>query len=52
MHVVLGIAKQNLNSYTAGGPPELGAQNACRLATLGENAETGTFSNRFGPLPW
>ena len=47
-----GHCKTNLNGFTAGDPPDIGAQNACRLATLGEDGETGTFSNRFGLLPW
>ena len=37
---------------TVGGAPEEGAINACRLATLGEAGENGTFSNLDGTLPW
>ena len=47
-----GHCKTNLNSFTAGQPPEIGAKNACRLATLGKDGETGTFSDNSGPLPW
>ena len=47
-----GHCKTNLNGFTAGQPPEIGAQNACRLATLGKDGETGTFSDQSGRLPW
>ena len=47
-----GLCKTHLNGFTRGDPPELGAQNACRLARLGSDGETGTFSDRSGPLPW
>ena len=32
--------------------PSVGAINACRLATLEKDGETGTFSNREGTFPW
>jgi NAD(P)-dependent dehydrogenase (short-subunit alcohol dehydrogenase family) len=32
--------------------PEVGATNSIRLATLGKDGESGTFSCREGPLPW
>ena len=32
--------------------PRNGAINACRLATLGEDGETGTYSQKEGPLGW
>jgi NAD(P)-dependent dehydrogenase (short-subunit alcohol dehydrogenase family) len=32
--------------------PEVGATNSIRLATLGEDGESGTFSCKEGPLPW
>jgi hypothetical protein len=35
-----------------GGKPEEGALNAVRLATLGEDGETGTFSNMHGTMAW
>ena len=47
-----GLCKTHLNGFTRGDPPESGALNACRLATLGSDGETGTFSDRSGPLPW
>ena len=47
-----GLCKTHLNGFTRGDPPENGALNACRLATLGSDGETGTFSDRSGPLPW
>ena len=47
-----GHCKTNLNGFTAGQPPEIGAQNAVRLATLGEDGETGTWSDQNGRLPW
>ena len=47
-----GHCKTNLNGFTAGQPPENGAMNACRLATLGKDGETGTFSDLSGQCPW
>ena len=47
-----GLCKTHLNGFTRGDPPELGARNACRLAALGSDGETGTFSDRSGPLRW
>ncbi|KAL8787248.1 MAG: hypothetical protein Q9195_007858 [Heterodermia aff. obscurata] len=35
-----------------GGDPEEGAINACRLAAVGVDGETGTFTNLEGTLPW
>lgn len=32
--------------------PKNGAINACRLATAGKDGQTGTFTNKEGPLPW
>jgi NAD(P)-dependent dehydrogenase (short-subunit alcohol dehydrogenase family) len=34
------------------GTIEDGARNCLRLATLGAEGETGTFSNKEGPVPW
>jgi len=47
-----GHCATNLNAGKGSEDPALGAINACRLATLGIEGETGTFSNRHGPLPW
>lgn len=47
-----GLCKTHLNGFTRGDPPETGALNACRLATLGSDGPTGTFSDRHGSLPW
>ncbi|KAH8884471.1 short-chain dehydrogenase [Thozetella sp. PMI_491] len=47
-----GFCATNHNQYSALEPPELGAINACRLATLGPDGETATCSSRHGPLPW
>ena len=44
-----GLCKTNLNDYIEyGEDPAVGAINAVRLATLGEDGESGTFSNRAG----
>ncbi|KAH8811209.1 putative carbonyl reductase [Xylogone sp. PMI_703] len=42
----------NLNSYRGKGTLEEGAENIVRLATLGKDGESGTFSTREGPRPW
>ncbi|MCJ1301134.1 hypothetical protein MMC08_003933 [Hypocenomyce scalaris] len=47
-----GYCKTNLNGFTGGQSPENGAINACRLATLGKDGETGTFSDLSGQCPW
>lgn len=48
-----GLIQTNLNNYTEHGEPlENGAINVVRLATGGKDGETGTYSNRHGPLPW
>jgi NAD(P)-dependent dehydrogenase (short-subunit alcohol dehydrogenase family) len=47
-----GYVKTNLNHYYGPGDPSDGAINAVRLATLGEDGETGTVSNKEGPLVW
>ncbi|CAL3966144.1 unnamed protein product [Diplocarpon coronariae] len=47
-----GYVASNLNSYAGTGTLESGAINPVRLATLGKDGETGTFSNKEGPLPW
>ncbi|KAK3328983.1 hypothetical protein B0H66DRAFT_9669 [Apodospora peruviana] len=48
-----GYCATNLNDYEGTGPVEDGAINACRLATqVGEDSESGTFTNADGPQPW
>jgi NAD(P)-dependent dehydrogenase (short-subunit alcohol dehydrogenase family) len=47
-----GHVATNLNAHTAKGTAESGAINAVRLATLGEDGETGTLSDRNGPFEW
>ncbi|OIW34393.1 short chain dehydrogenase [Coniochaeta ligniaria NRRL 30616] len=47
-----GHCATNLNGGMGADDPALGAINACRLATLGVEGESGTFTNRHGPLPW
>lgn len=47
-----GYCGTNLNAYAGTNPPEHGARNACRLATLGPDGETGTFSDVDGPALW
>ena len=48
-----GFNSTQLNGYSEkAGHPSNGAINACRLATAGKDGETGTFTNKEGPLPW
>ena len=47
-----GFTKTNLNNYTGTRTVEEGAREAVRLALLGPDGPTGTFSNDDGPLPW
>ena len=49
-----GLRKTNLAPAMGdlGGEAAAGAVNACRLVTLGEEGETGTFTNVEGLLPW
>lgn len=47
-----GYCSTNLNGHQGIMPPEHGAINACRLATLGPDGETGTFTDVNGPIPW
>jgi NAD(P)-dependent dehydrogenase (short-subunit alcohol dehydrogenase family) len=47
-----GYLATNLNNYHGTGPVSNGAINAAHLATLGKDGETGTYSNKEGPLPW
>ncbi len=47
-----GFIKTNLNNYAGAGTVEEGAREPVRLALLGPDGPTGTFSNAAGPLPW
>jgi NAD(P)-dependent dehydrogenase (short-subunit alcohol dehydrogenase family) len=47
-----GFTKTNLNNYTGTQTVEEGAREPVRLALLGSDGPTGTFSNGDGPLPW
>ncbi|KAJ6620367.1 putative carbonyl reductase [Mycena sp. CBHHK59/15] len=47
-----GYTATDLNGNMGAGTVEDGAKNAVRLATLGEDGETATYSEREGPLPW
>jgi NAD(P)-dependent dehydrogenase (short-subunit alcohol dehydrogenase family) len=47
-----GFTRTNLNNYTGTQTVEEGAREPVRLALLGPDGPTGTFSNAAGPLPW
>jgi len=47
-----GYVATDLNNFRGVGKVESGAVNAVRLATLGKDGETGTYSNKEGPIPW
>jgi NAD(P)-dependent dehydrogenase (short-subunit alcohol dehydrogenase family) len=47
-----GYTKTNLNNFTGTRTIEEGAREPVRLALLGPDGPTGTFSNESGPLPW
>ena len=47
-----GFTKTNLNNYAGTQTVEEGASEPVRLALLGPDGPTGTFSNKDGPLPW
>lgn len=47
-----GYCGTNLNGFQGTDPPESGAVNAVRLATLGPDGETGTFTGREGVRAW
>ncbi|ROW01512.1 hypothetical protein VSDG_02048 [Cytospora chrysosperma] len=48
-----GYCATNLNGFAGTSPPEKGAINACRLATLGPDGESGTYSDQGGAtIPW
>lgn len=48
-----GLCSTALNGFVAGGDePAMGAIAACRVATLGVEGETGTYTDRHGVKPW
>ena len=48
-----GFRQTNLNNYAEGaGKKEDGAIEACKLITLGDAGETGTYSEIEGPIRW
>jgi NAD(P)-dependent dehydrogenase (short-subunit alcohol dehydrogenase family) len=47
-----GYVATALNNFRGAGTAESGAINAVRLATLGKDGETGTYSSKEGPVPW
>jgi NAD(P)-dependent dehydrogenase (short-subunit alcohol dehydrogenase family) len=47
-----GFTKTNLNNYEGTQPVEEGAREPVRLALLGADGPTGTFSGASGPIPW
>ena len=47
-----GYTKTSLNNFTGTRTIEEGAREPVRLALLGPDGPTGTFSNESGPLPW
>jgi NAD(P)-dependent dehydrogenase (short-subunit alcohol dehydrogenase family) len=47
-----GYTKTNLNNHRGTQTVEEGASEPVRLALLGPDGPTGTFSNAAGPLPW
>ena len=47
-----GFTKTNLNNYAGTQTVEEGAREPVRLALLGPEGPTGTFSGASGPIPW
>src|SRR6201982_2792761 len=47
-----GYTKTNINNYTGTRTVEGGAREPVRLALLGPDGPTGTFSNEEGQPPW
>jgi NAD(P)-dependent dehydrogenase (short-subunit alcohol dehydrogenase family) len=47
-----GYCATNLNGHAGYDTAENGSINAVRLATLGPDGETATFTNRQGTIPW
>ncbi|KAJ7019992.1 hypothetical protein C8F04DRAFT_1145791 [Mycena alexandri] len=47
-----GYTATDLNAHSGPGTVEDAAKNAVRLATLGDDGETATYSEKEGSLPW
>lgn len=47
-----GFTNTNLNNYAGTQTVEEGAREPVRLALLGPDGPTGTYSNAAGPIPW
>ncbi|KAJ7141224.1 hypothetical protein C8R44DRAFT_242906 [Mycena epipterygia] len=47
-----GYTATDLNAHQGYGTVEDGAKGAVRLATLGDDGETATFTEKEGPIPW
>lgn len=47
-----GYLATNLNAFKGFGPVSDGAINTSRLATLGKDGETGTWTDKEGPIKW
>ena len=47
-----GFTRTNLNNYQGTETVEEGAREAVRVALLGPDGPTGTFSNTNGVIPW
>lgn len=47
-----GFTKTNLNNYSGTQTVEEGAREPVRLALLGPDGPTGTFTDSAGPIPW
>ena len=47
-----GFTKTNLNGYEGTESVEEGAREAVRVALLGPESPTGTFTGANGPIPW
>ena len=47
-----GFTRTNLNNYEGTQTVEEGAREPVRLALLGADGPTGTFSGASGPMPW
>ncbi|KAJ7662984.1 carbonyl reductase [Mycena rosella] len=47
-----GYTKTDLNHNNGTGTVEDGAKGAVRLAVLGDDSETATYSEKEGPIPW
>jgi len=47
-----GYCATSLNGFAGALDSAVGAINAVRLATLGPDGPTGTFTDKDGPIPW